>query len=152
MRHLFVQFKFYKRIYYVYDLLHRSGFFAWFEALSEQGLVCHVRARTCIDGIQDGEPDPDIDLIFSIALVRRFSVCGDSLPQCWGLIKLLFWTEKKLELFIGLSIWACIWVCIWIEGVILLFPYWVQMWFEIIVIVFVTEGIFLTCKRKRKNS
>ncbi|KAK9980555.1 hypothetical protein ABG768_000153, partial [Culter alburnus] len=50
-------------------------------ARSERGLVFGVRVCTCTDGIQDGEPDPDFQLIFSIASVRKSPAYGDSLPE-----------------------------------------------------------------------
>ncbi|KAG1935508.1 SCAN domain-containing protein [Pimephales promelas] len=49
----------------------QSGFFAWFEARSERRSVCSVRARTCADRIQDGEPDPNFQLINSMASLRK---------------------------------------------------------------------------------
>lgn len=49
------------------------------KARSELGLDCRVQACTPTDGIHDGEPDPDLQLIF-IASLRKSSLCGNSLP------------------------------------------------------------------------
>ncbi len=105
-------------IYCAYDLSHRSGFFAWFEARSERGLVCSVQARTCTDGIQDGEPDPYFQLIFSIASVRKshwvVGVSEIGFGLNWKLIELLFLDWIELKLFIELNNWTHIWTWTWV--------------------------------------
>ncbi|KAF7690681.1 hypothetical protein HF521_012485 [Silurus meridionalis] len=50
-------------------------------ALSERGLICSVQVCTRADGIQDGEPDPDLQIIFFITSVRKPFEYSDSLPE-----------------------------------------------------------------------